>query len=1154
MKGRKTLRRAGIVLGLGALLCAGTLASGALGMVSIVSSATDSSSTATDTTTVPSDSNSTSTDSGTTSTDAATTSTDASTTSTGVTTTSPLVYSPSLSSDLLDYNPGQTVTLTGAGWQAAESVHIFVNDSIGQSWSYNADVTTDLGGGFTHQFQLPFAFISNYGATATGAAGGTASTTFTDVQINTTTAFTSLPGSVTYGNDFTIAGTVTPASGPAITQNAALTIEEDQNGTHSCAGPNFGGKSAITSALNLTSGSFSSGSLTPKTITFVNGTDLTGAGLGNYYVASGLSVGSYAFHAVFRDQSGPYQNSTSACSLLAVDKANTTTSGSGSPNSILTTGSTTVSWATSSSVGITGNTATGTVTVQKDGGPGALTCSPSSTSVNAAQTTGSGFSSNGSFSCSASAAGAYTYHVHFADSDGNYNNSDSSTVGLTVTSPDATPPTVTVTTHDAVPASGWFTSSPQQVDVSATDASNVTNISCTIDGSSASVVQSGSNPRTGTVSVSGNGTHPVVCTATDGAGNSGSAGSSNTVTVKIDTTPPTITFQNRTAPNANGWNGGNVTVNWSCSDGTSGVVSATASQTVSTEGSNQSTTGSCTDIAGNSASNTQSGINIDKTPPTISASATVTGGDAYASGDWTSKTVTVHFTCTDTLSGFATGACPIDVIVSSDTTAVGLNVSGNVTDKAGNGASSNTINVKVDTTSPTIAFVSATKAAGGAYAADTWTNDDVTVKWSCDDSLSGVTVASVQDVVNGEGAALSGSGTCHDQAGNQASASFSPVKIDRHAPTIAFDKFDPAANGNGWNKTSVDVYWKCEDSLSGPVNASVTHSIATEGADQPVTGTCTDNAGNSAMNTQHVSIDTHAPTISVASVKSNGADYSPPAWTNHDVVVTFACSDNGPSGVGTLTGPVTKGEGADQSATGTCTDKAGNSDSASVQHINVDKSPPTNIVFSGIIDGTIYPNANMPALGAISCDANYDISGKDSCTLSGYSSAIGAHTVTATAKDIAGNSATKQLNYTVGFKAGDILQPVLTASNSQGNPQALDLQAFKIKSTVPIKFRLYLDAAKTQLMMTPPAGSYAKLWFGKYDSTTDTSDSAEFVSAGSANTDGLFRWTGSPDYQYIYNLATAGNQQGTYGVQLTLYASDGTVLAQSLKQYFVLRN
>src|SRR3954463_14044187 len=82
MKGRKNLRRMGIVLGLGALLCAGVMASGALGMPLALSGSTDTSSTATDTTTAANDT----TDSSSSSTDTAATSTD-STTSTETTTT-----------------------------------------------------------------------------------------------------------------------------------------------------------------------------------------------------------------------------------------------------------------------------------------------------------------------------------------------------------------------------------------------------------------------------------------------------------------------------------------------------------------------------------------------------------------------------------------------------------------------------------------------------------------------------------------------------------------------------------------------------------------------------------------------------------------------------------------------------------------------------------------------------------------------------------------------------------------------------------------------------------------------------------------------------------------------------------------------------------
>ena len=51
---------------------------------------------------------------------------------------------PSITSDKTDYAPGELVTLTGAGWQPGETVHIFVNDDWGSSWSRTVDVTADF--------------------------------------------------------------------------------------------------------------------------------------------------------------------------------------------------------------------------------------------------------------------------------------------------------------------------------------------------------------------------------------------------------------------------------------------------------------------------------------------------------------------------------------------------------------------------------------------------------------------------------------------------------------------------------------------------------------------------------------------------------------------------------------------------------------------------------------------------------------------------------------------------------------------------------------------------------------------------------------------------------------------------------------------------
>lgn len=151
------------------------------------------------------------------------------------------------------------------------------------------------------------------------------------------------------------------------------------------------------------------------------------------------------------------------------------------------------------------------------------------------------------------------------------------------------PPDVTVTTTPAAPPAGqdgYFNAADLaaaggeiDVNVSATDDSGVTALQCTVNGSSVAVEsQTGTNPRTGSFPLSADGTHDVVCTATDGmtpANTGASADADNTVTVKIDATPPTVDCQ--TPPPVLTWNGAGGTVSASVSDDTSGEVSASLS-------------------------------------------------------------------------------------------------------------------------------------------------------------------------------------------------------------------------------------------------------------------------------------------------------------------------------------------------------------------------------------------------------------------------------------------------------------------------------------------------------------------------------------------------------------------------------------------------
>ena len=81
---------------------------------------------------------------------------------------------PTIASDQADYPPGARVTLTGANWAGGEVVHIYVNDTLGNSWSRNVDVTASDAGLIVDSFWLPTWFIADYTVVATGPISGTA--------------------------------------------------------------------------------------------------------------------------------------------------------------------------------------------------------------------------------------------------------------------------------------------------------------------------------------------------------------------------------------------------------------------------------------------------------------------------------------------------------------------------------------------------------------------------------------------------------------------------------------------------------------------------------------------------------------------------------------------------------------------------------------------------------------------------------------------------------------------------------------------------------------------------------------------------------------------------------------------------------------------
>jgi hypothetical protein len=458
-----------------------------------------------------------------------------------------------------------------------------------------------------------------------------------------------------------------------------------------------------------------------------------------------------------------------------------------------------------------------------------------------------------------------------------------------------------------------------------------------------------------------------------------------------------------------------------------------------------------------------------------------------------------------------------------------------------------------------------------------WTNKDVTVSLNATDNAGGSGVKELTYSATGadpispavtKAAAnlptsftIDAEGTttisyfAKDNNNNVETAKTFVVKIDKTAPTVA-GALAHTADHNGWYNAPVGYTFanSSSDELSG-INASSCTSgtygdSATEvdGTGLTVSGSCSDNAGNSANgSTPAFDYDNTDPT-NVTTTLDRAADHgdwynAPVGWTTDGTDVT---SDIASCDTGTYSGP----DGTGKTVSGKCTDNAGNA-SASVASaaFDFDNTNPTQPTFSGIQAKT-YAVDDLPAEGNISCSSTDVTSPPADCAVTGYSSGFGSHTLTGTATDQAGNTNSNTLAYIVGLQAGQVLSPINSASKA--NPLAKDLDAFKIKSTIPVKFQLYNDALMQHLMTSPPAGSTAKLSFFKYDSSTDTTDGVDVLTSGNANTGDIFRWD-SMSNQYVYNLATTGKTVGTYGVQLTLYDSSNTVLAQSAKYYFVLK-
>jgi len=758
---------------------------------------------------------------------------------------------------------------------------------------------------------------------------------------------------------------------------------------------------------------------------------------------------------------------------------------------------------------------------------------------------------------------------------------------------------------------GWYIHSGIPVAFKATDgASGVAATYYTIDGNPKLTYGEPFSAELAT------GTHTIGYWSVDLAGNEEAHETTNVIVLKVDTVAPEITAT-RTPANSFGWNKGDVTVDFSCTDadsGIDGIAGCGPDQTVASEGLNQSVQGDTQDIAGNEASLTVDRINIDKTAPSLTGTPT---GDSNG-GEWYHGDVSIAWTGQDGLSQIDPATQPANSTVKGEGRSLGA--SAKISDKAGNEGTGSVTGINIDRTPLSITA----QLPAGANAAG-WYRGDVTVGFSCTDpnladgsAGSGVGHCPTDAVVSGDGAdqkvtsefandvagntnsktvtginidghepqttadnqctatngyctggtatvvlsstdvgpsgvkeihytvnagteqvatgakatvsvPLSGTGTASvkyyavDVAGNVEPSQTAALKYDNIAPTVTHT-VNPKANASDWNNSDVTVHFDAKDTDpgSGVDESSVTPdqviSAETSASGLAVNGSAKDTAGNTGTDSVTIKLDKTKPSVGGAIVSGTVGKNG---WYVSPVKVHFTCSD-ALSGLASCQDDVTlSNNGPAQSASGSAKDFADNVGTGSVPNINIDNENPT-ISKVNVANG-FYTLGSAPAA---TCDATDSFSGLDTCKVvvtGGTANGVGTFAWTATATDKAGNTATQSGSYKVVYKFDGFLQPINDTAHQVGTSTSV----FKAGSTIPVKFQVKkadgtaVQSATAPVWLTPVKGGAMSL---PVDETVQT------VTADSGST---FKYdTG----QYIYNWKTV---TGGYYYQIGVRLDDG---------------
>lgn len=170
-------------------------------------------------------------------------------------------------------------------------------------------------------------------------------------------------------------------------------------------------------------------------------------------------------------------------------------------------------------------------------------------------------------------------------------------------------------------------------------------------------------------------------------------------------------------------------------------------------------------------------------------------------------------------------------------------------------------------------------------------------------------------------------------------------------------------------------------------------------------------------------------------------------WYDGNVTVRWSVTDDQAAAIAPPPDTVVSADGDDVTATsGQVCDKRGNCSTGQLQHLKIDRTPPT-VTIDGPADGARYTLGAVPARRCAATDPGGSGVPAGSCDVAvsgGTSAGVGTVTATATATDRAGNVKRKAVSYTVVYDAGGLVAP---ASGSK-------MKMFSRGSTVVVRLKI----------------------------------------------------------------------------------------------------